>query len=304
MAINLASIRDLLLPGLMDVTGQYEQIEKQYDKIFKTHKSELALERSVTTRFLSLPQLKSEGAATPFDNNSGQRFVWNMEPVEVALGYSITRKAIADNLYKSQFKPTNLQMQNSFRQFKEIEAAAILNNATTYDSNLGGDGVALGSASHPYDGGTWGNRPATDADLNETSLLAGMTSIRRNFVDEAGLKVRARGRMAVVPPELEAVAIRLTKTELRPGTGNNDVNAILSLSGGLPDGYHVMDFLTNTRQWFIKTNIDGFIHLEREPYETDMWVDNLTDNLLVKGYERYGFFNNDPRCVYVNAPSS
>ena len=61
--------------------------------------------------FLGLPQLKAEGAATAFDNNAGERYIWNFVHQEVALGYSITRKAIDDNLYKAQFSPTNLKLQ-------------------------------------------------------------------------------------------------------------------------------------------------------------------------------------------------
>lgn len=35
-----------------------------------------------------------------------------------------------------------------------------------------------------------------------------------------------------------------------------------------------------------------------------MQVDFVTDNLLVKGYERFGFFYNDPRALYGAIPSS
>ena len=42
-----------------------------------------------------------------------------------------------------------------------------------------------------------------------------------------GGKVFARGRKLLVPPQLEPVAIRLTKTALRHGTADTDVNAIL-----------------------------------------------------------------------------
>jgi len=34
-----------------------------------------------------------------------------------------------------------------------------------------------------------------------------------------------------------------------------------------------------------------------------MWVDNVTDNLLVKGWERYSFSYNDPRALYGSTPS-
>lgn len=304
MAISLSQIRNELLPGLFDVRGSYDMIPRQWDKVFKTRKSNMAVERSTQMRFLGLPQLKAEGAATAFDNNAGERFVWNFEHQEVALGYAITRKAIDDNLYKSQFSPTNLKLQESFAQFKEIQGANILNTATTVISGIGGDGKALCATDHPYDGGTWANKFSTELDLNESSLLQGMINVRANFVNEAGLKVMARARRLIVPTNLEPMAIRLTKTELRPGTANNDVNAILSTSGGLPEGYTVMDFLTSNYAWFLGTNIDGLIHMNRINFEMDMWVDNITDNLLVKGYERYSFGYNDPRAIYGSFPTS
>lgn len=304
MSVNIAAIRDLLLPGLMAVTGKYRQIERQWSTVFKTHQSNMQLERTVQMRYMPMATLKFEGGPTSFDNNSGERFVWNMEPVEAGLGYSITRKAIDDNLYQSAFMPTNLGLNKSFSEFWEVEAAAIFNNATTYDANQGGDGVALLSTAHPYDLGTWANTPTVQQDLNEASLLVAQKSIRKNFVDEAGLKVRARAQMLCIPVDLEDVAIRLTQTELRPGTGNNDVNAITRMSGGIPKGYKVFDYFTSARAWFLKSDIEGLIHLQRVAYETDMFCDFVTDNLLVKGYERGGFFFNDPRAIFGNVPTS
>lgn len=304
MPVALSAIKNELLPGLFDVRGQYDQIPKQWDKVFKVKKSDMAVETSTQMRFLALPQFKSEGGATAMDNNSGQRFAWNFVHQEIGLGYAITRKAVDDNLYKSQFNPTNLGLQRSFAQFKEIQCANILNNATTYDSNVGGDGVELCSTAHPYDGGTWANRPSTDLDLNEASLLQLQTSIPQNFVDEAGLRMLAQARRLVVPQALEPVAIRLTKTELRPGTANNDVNAIVATAGGLPDGYVVLNYLTSSLFWYVTTNIEGLILMERKPFEMDMQVDFITDNLLVKGYERYVAGYNDPRACYGSFPTS
>jgi len=304
MAVSLSQIKSELLPGLFDVRGSYDMIPRQWDKVFTTHKSNMALERSSQMRFLGLPQLKAEGGATSFDNNAGERFVFNFEHQEVALGYAITRKAIDDNLYKAQFNPTNLKLQESFAQFKEIQGANILNTATTYNANIGGDGQPLCSTSHPYDGGVWANRFSTDLDLNESSLLQAMINIRTGFYNEAGLRILSRGRRLVVPPALEPQAIRLTKTELRPGTANNDVNAVLTTAGGLPEGYIVLDFLTSQYAWFLSTNIEGLVHMLRVPYEMDMQVDFITDNLLVKAYERYSFGYNDPRAIYGSFPTS
>ena len=304
MAINLSQIRDLLLPGLRGVEGKYEMVSSQYDKIFTKHESKMALERTAEMRYLGLAQLKTEGGQTAFDSNAGERFVWNQEHTEIALGYAITRKAIDDNLYKTQFMPSNLGLVESFQQTKEIYGANILNTATTYNSAVGGDGVALCSTAHPIDGGTVANTPTTQVDLNEATLLNAMIAIRANFKDQAGLKIFARGRKLIIPPQLEPVAIRLTKTELRPGTADNDVNAIMMTAGGLSEGYLVNDFLTSSYAWFLLTNIDGLAYMERIKFETDMQVDFVTDNLLVKGYERYSFGYYNWRAIYGSFPTS
>jgi hypothetical protein len=304
MAVNLSAIRDLLLPGLRGVEGKYEMIPSQYDKIFTKHNSKMALERTAEMKFLGLAQLKTEGGQTAFDNSAGERFIYNQEHTEIGLGYAITRKAIDDNLYKTQFAPSNLGLIESFQQTKEIYGSNVLNTATTYNASIGGDGVALCATNHPIDGGTVANRPAVDVDLNESTLLNAMISIRTNFKDQAGLKVFARGRKLIVPPALEPVAIRLTKTELRPGTADNDVNAIMMTAGGLPESYMVNDYLTSAYAWFLLTNIDGLSYMERVKFETDMQVDFVTDNLLVKGYERYSFGYYNWRSIYGSFPTS
>ncbi len=304
MTVNLAAIKDLLLPGLRGVEGKYQQIPMQWDKAFEKTKSNMALERTAEMRYLGVAALKTEGAAVQFDNNAAERYVYNQEHYEIGLGYAITRKAIDDNLYKTQFTPTNLGLNESFAQTKEIYGAAILNSATTYNAAVAGDGVALCSTAHPIDGTTIANRPTTDLDLNEAGLLNSMIAIRQNFKDMAGLKIFARGRKLIVPPTLEPVAIRLTKTELRPGTADNDVNAIHTTAGGLPEGYMVMDFLTSNFAWFLLTNIKGLVYMERTPYEMDMQVDFTTDNLLVKGYERYSFGYYNWRSLYGSFPTS
>jgi hypothetical protein len=303
MAVNLSAIKDLLLPGLRGVEGKYEMIPSQYDKIFTKHDSKMALERTAEMRYLGYAQLKTEGGQTAFDNNAGERYVYNQEHTEIGLGYAITRKAIDDNLYKTQFAPSNLGLIESFQQTKEIYGANVLNTATTYNSAVGGDGQALCSTAHPIDGGTVSNRATVDVDLNESTLLNAMIAIRTNFKDQAGLKVFARGRKLVIAPANEPVAIRLTKTELRPGTSDNDVNAIMMTAGGLPEGYMVNDFLTAAGPWFLLTNIDGLSYMERIKFETDMQVDFVTDNLLVKGYERYSFGYYNWRSIWGSFPS-
>lgn len=303
MAINLAQIKDLLTPGLMSLTGFYDSIPRQYDKVFTTTKSRMAQERNVEMALLATAKLKTEGAATEFDNDAGQRYVYNQEHREIGLGFAITRRAIDDNLYKSQFRPSVEALNESFAQTKEIYGASILNAATTYDASIGGDGKALCAIDHPIDGSTVANRPSIDVDLTESSLLQAMATVRA-FRNVRGLRIMARARQLIIPPALEPQAIRLLKTELRPGTADNDVNALKSAHGGLPEGYITMDYLTSSYAWFLKTNIKGLLHMSRIKYETKMSTDFVTDNLLTVGYERYSFGYKDWRSIYGAFPTS
>ena len=303
MAVNVAALYDLTRPGLRGIEGRYKMIPRQWPKVFKRGVSKMGVERTAVVRVLSLAQLKFEGAPTAMDNQAGTRFIYSHEMFEVGLGYAITRKAIADNLYEQQFPASNLDLQESFAQTEEVYTTNILNTATTYNANTGGDGVALLSTAHPIDQGTIANTPTTQQDLNEGSLLTSLTAIRTNFRDQANKKIFARGRRLLVPPALEWVAARLVHTPLRPDTANNDISA-LQATGSLPEKYEVLDFLTSSFSWFIQTTIDGLMFLEREPFEMSMEVDFITDNLLVKGYQRYFVGYSDPLCIYGQTPTS
>ena len=304
MPIALSSIRNLLLPGQWAITGMYDQLPAVRKQIFKERKSNMSLEQSTSMRYIATAFLKQEGQPSAADNASGQRFTYNQTHNELAVLFAITRKAIDDNLYKTEFGPAVMGLNEAFDRTNEAFAADVFNNAATYTSAISGDGVAFASTAHPVDGGTFSNLASPAADLNETSLLNAQVAINANFRDNANQRMNAKPKRLIVPPQLEPVAIRLLKTELRPGTAMNDVNAILSTQGGIPDGYTVWNYLTSQFAWFLQTNQDGLVYMNRIPYETDMSVEFSTDNLLVKGYQRNSYNYNEPRCVYVSNPSS
>ncbi|QPF87048.1 hypothetical protein IC762_12425 [Bradyrhizobium genosp. L] len=304
MPIALSSIRNLLLPGLWAVTGKYDQLPAVRKQVFKERKSNMALEQSTSMRYIAQAYIKQEGAPTQADNASGQRYTYNQTHNELAVLFAITRKAIDDNLYKTEFGPAVMGLNEAFDRTNEAFAADVFNSATTYQNAIGGDGVALLSTAHPVDGGTFSNLASPAASLNETSLLNAQVAINANFRDNANQRMNAKPRRLVIPPQLEPVAIRLLKTELRPGTANNDVNAILSTQGGIPDGYLVWNYLTSQFAWYLQTNQDGLVYMNRVPYETDMSVEFSTDNLLVKGYQRNSYSYNEPRALYGSNPTS
>jgi phage major head subunit gpT-like protein len=298
---NTAQIRNLLLPGVYNIPGKYNEHQKQYTEIFKTRKSKMALERAVAVRFVGLAREVGEGEATPYDNSPGQVYTYNFTHREIKLAYTITRKAIDDNLYSSQFDDQNLGLVRAFVQAKEIFAADVLNTGNVYNPSIGGDGVALFSAAHPVAGATISNY--STAELNEATLMNTMVQQKSGFRDYAGLRTNITPQKLLVPPQLEAVAARIVYAELRPGTANNDPNVLNRVAGGLKGGYAVNQYFTSQSSWFVKSDCEGLVHFERIPFETDIRSEFQTDNLQVKGYERYSFGFDDWRAVSGSFPT-
>jgi hypothetical protein len=300
MAITLASIYEMTLPGLRAIEGRYPGMKNEWGPMYAQGTSKMAVERTLENRYLPVASLRTEGGATTMDNQSGARWVFNHKHFEIALGYAITLRAIEDNLYETQFPASNLGLQESFSQTKDIYGADIFNRGNIYDPSVGGDGVALFSPNHPIDGGSFGKMPVTQVDLNEASLLTGLTAIKNNFRTQSGLRTPIMGNSLTVPLQLEWVGKRLLNADLRPGTSDNDPNVI---KGTLPGGLHVWRYLTNPKAWFIRTDYkDGLIYLQRAPYEMSTDVDFATDNLLVKARERYFFGEANPRGVWGSFP--
>ncbi len=297
--ITTGQIRDLLLPGLSKIFGEYAQFPRQWSEIFDKSTSEMAVERDVEMKMTGLAQLRQEGAATHMDS-MGERYQSVYRHIQVALGFVITRNAIRDNLYKRQFNPSAKALRNSIAQTEEVYGASVFNNAT--DAAFpGGDGVPLLSTAHPIDTGTVANTPTVAAQLNETSLSDGLVAIRR-FRDAAGLRAMIAPGKLIIAPENQWVAERLLASQLRPGTGDNDINALKS-RGALPGGFVINDFLSNPNAWFIKTKLeDSLRYFERDALESDMFVDFSTDNLMVKATKRFSFGWSNWRGVYGSSP--
>jgi hypothetical protein len=298
MAINLNAIRSLLRPGLDVVFGDYATIPTQWKELFEQKKSDMAYEVDIEFQKFGLARSRNEGEATSYDETSeGPQFVYRH--VGFSNGFIVTKYALEDNLYKSQFNPNAEDLKRSMAQTKEVVGASVLNNAT--DSNyLGGDGVSLLSTAHPLgNGATLANTPSTQAELNETSLGEGGVTIRR-FKDRAGLRVMARARKLVVTPENQYVAERLLRTSQRVGTSDNDVNAVRDVLGLT---YVVNDFITNTKAWFLLTDVkNGLKMYQRTPIEVTMQTDFDTDSLKTKAHERYSMGWSNFRGLYGSMP--
>jgi hypothetical protein len=297
MAISRAQLLKELLPGLNALFGlEYARYGEEHKEIYETETSERSFEEETKLSGFSAAPVKAEGAAIAYDN-AQEAFTARYNHETIALGFSITEEAIEDNLYDSLSARYTKGLARAMSYTKQVKGASVLNNGFSA-AYPGGDGVSLFSAAHPLvNGDTNSNRPATAADLNETSLENAVIQIAA-WTDERGLLIAAKPKKLIIPPALQFVATRLLETSLRVGTTDNDINAIKN-NGSIPDGYTINHFLTDTNAWFLTTDVpNGLKHFVRTPLANSMDGDFDTGNVRYKARERYSFGWSDPLGVY------
>jgi len=304
MAISRAQLLKELLPGLNALFGlEYERYGEQHKEIYETESSERSFEEETKLSGFSAAPVKNEGSAIAYDN-AQEAWTARYNHETIALGFSITEEAVEDNLYDSLSARYTKGLARAMAYTKQTKAAAVLNNGFSAGVYAGGDGVALFSTAHPLiSGGTNSNRPATAADLNETSLESAVIQIAA-WTDERGLLIAAKPRKLVIPPALQFTATRLLETSLRVSTADNDINALKN-NGSIPEGYCINNYLTDTNAWFLTTDVpNGMKHFVRTALSNSMDGDFDTGNVRYKSRERYSFGFSDPLGMFGSPGAS
>jgi len=302
MAISRAQLLKELLPGLNALFGlEYARYGEEHKEIYETESSDRSFEEETKLAGFAAAPLKNEGAAIAYDN-AQEAFTARYNHVTIALGFSLTEEAVEDNLYDSLSARYTKALARSMANTKQVRAANVLNNGFNA-AFLGGDGVSLFAAHPTVQGGVNNNQPAVGVDLSEAALEAAVIQIAA-WTDERGLLIAAKPRRLVIPPALQFVATRLLDTQLRPGTADNDINAMRT-NGSIPDGYSVNHFLTDANAFFLTTDVpNGMKHFERTPLTTSMDGDFDTGNVRYKARERYSFGWSDPLGVWGSPGST
>ena len=297
MTISRSQLLKELLPGLNALFGlEYAKYGEQHKEIYEIESSDRAFEEETKLSGFGAAPVKTEGAAIRYDD-AQEAWTARYTHETIAMGFAITAEAIEDNLYDSLSSRYTKALARAMAYTKQVKGAAVLNNGFAAGVTYG-DGKSLFATDHPLTGGgVNANRPSAGVDLNETSLEAAIVQIQQ-WKDERGLLIAAKPMKMIVPPALQFVAERLMKTQLRVGTSDNDISAIVSM-GVVPQGYTVNNFLTDSNAWFLKTDVNnGLKHFVRAPMTTGMDNDFETSNSKFKARERYSFGVSDPLGVW------
>jgi len=294
--INSGSFAKALWPGVNAWYGkEYAEYPVEYTQLFDTFTSSKAFEEDVGVSSFGLAVQKSEGAPVSYDSER-QAFITRYQHAVYALGFIVTKEAFDDDQYDVVGQRKAQGLAFSMRQTKEIIGANVYNRAFN-GSYTGGDGSTLLSTSHAnIKGGTWSNRPATDADLSEAALEQACIDIA-GFTTDAGMLIAIRPESLIIPRQLMFEAKRILSTDGRVGTDANDLNAIKTL-GSIPK-IVTNHYLTDTDAWFIRTNAkNGMKYFERKADSFDMDNDWDTENAKFKATGRYSCGWSDPRQIY------
>ena len=298
--ITTASHPKALWPGVKAWWGQvYDEHPVEYTDLFDTDSSTQNYEDDVQLSGFGLVPVKGEAAGTTYDSET-QGFTTRFTHVAYAMGYIVTKEELDDNLYEKISRNRAAALALSFRQTKENIGANIYNRAFTA-GYVGGDGVTLGSTAHPNtNGGTFANRPSTDADLSEASLEDAVIAIM-GMSNDRGLLISVMPNTLHIARQEVFNAQRILNSTYQPGNGNNDINVIKS-GNYIPGGFKVNHYFTAPHAWFIRNTIPGktgMKYYERAAVSFDQDNDFDTMNVKAKGYERYSFGWSDPRAVWA-----
>lgn len=294
--INSSSFAKALWPGINTWYGkEYAEYPVEHSKLFEFNKSRKQFEEDVGISSFGLAAVKAEGAPIQYDSER-QSFVTRYNHVVYALGFIITREIYEDDQYDVVGQRKAQGLAFSMRQTKEIVGANVYNRAFTA-GYVGGDGVVLLSNAHPnFAGGTQSNILATAADISEAALEQATIDISK-WTNDRGLRIAVRPKSLVIPQDQMFEASRILKTEGRPGTDNNDLNALKTM-GAIPE-IIVNHYFTDTDAWFIRTDVkNGMKYFERRGDEFGMDEDFDTENAKYKATARYSFGWTDWRGLY------
>jgi hypothetical protein len=308
MAINRASISKELLPGLNAIFGiEYGDVDNEHEPLYEIEKSDRAFEEEVLFTGFGTAPVKGEGAAVQYDD-AQEGYTARYTAETVALAFAITEEAMEDNLYDTFAKLRARGLARAMANTKQVKAADVFNNGFS-TSYLGGDGVALFSASHPTVGD--GNQSNTlgATDLSEASLETALITISKTQ-DDRGILIGAQAESLHIPSDLAFTADQILNSQMttiigvNPTTSTNGAtnqNAINSVrnQGLVPGGFFVNRRFTDTNAWYIKTDVpNGTKMFVRAPLSTKMEPDFDTGNLRYKARERYSFGWSDWRGFY------
>lgn len=250
MSMMRSQFQRHLFPGLYKlIFNSYREKPLQYTQLFRVDKSDAAFEEMRTVAGLGLfvrtPE-NVEFAQDRFYDGFPKRFQHD----DWTLGIGFSHQFLRD-IKTRVARERSTDLGRSGRSTQEEVIAAMLNLGFS-GAQLGPDGVALFSASHPnVRGGVQSNIISPVSTLSVTSFRLMLTMFRRFFDDTGVRRINLDPAFLVVPAELEFQAKEIVKSMGRPDTANRADNVTRNAVE-----VFVYDYLTDTNNFFMVSQKD------------------------------------------------
>lgn len=317
--------------GIINVPGMKGQFDKQIDKMIlegytKYPREYPKLAKTMTNqpgRQYTEAQITGLGAVREMADGAGVEFdtiaegnkhsIWYRQ---FGLGFQVTQQTLEDELHGMVMKAaSNLGEQHAFRT--DLDFMTMFAYGDTSSVVTSWDGKAPFADNHVTlkSGDTINNIGSND--LSETTLQAAFDYFYSDLVSEEGLPIDVNPNMLLVSSKNRWTAMRLMNqitgvTVLdavgnTTGVQNDNDNVVNPKNGYLNAPYSVMTSRILSRLLAIK-NEDAWFLLDSKKIQTlllwkrqftrKQFVDDMTDNVVVKGTMRYGVGVMDYKPMY------
>jgi len=285
MAATRPAFADTLAPELAEVFfDRYEVEPEMMPSIFKVKTSDRDREvESAVSGFSLLIQTAELGPLDYEDPNQMYRTTYTH--LKYTKGFKVSQELWEDDQH-NVIRAMPEALGKAAKRTQEYYAASVFNNGFTAANTSYGDAKPLFSTLHPRaDGGTaQSNASSTGLTLTETNLETQRTSFRK-FLDDKGMRFMSVPSCILVPVDLEKTAQILTKSQMRPGTTNNDINVYANMFD-----IKVWEYITSTTAWFLldmRNHLLTWYWRIRPEFKQDTGFDS--DAALYKTRVRFSF---------------
>ena len=252
---------------------EYTRRTPEYEMLFKTenHNEQFLKEGDMAT--LGTLEAVAEGQGGNIDafkqgNSKTQYFT------EYKLNAQITEATQEDDLF-SKFSKIPGEMAKSASETVEYLFWDLINSNT----DLGLDGKVLFASDHPYV--NYGANTQSNTATNSFSYSALQTAIEHfhSLKNERGLPLAMYPNHLVIPYQLQWLAEEIlgNGAEMKPGTADNDINAIKSL---YDIKYSISHYLTSSTGWTLYSPDHDLRWIWRRSISDKSWDDDQTGNKI------------------------
>lgn len=274
-----------------------------------------------------------QGSGSPVRRRPGQQIAEVTDgegfTVRMAIKRYAKKLAIPDELVESMdaagignyVRQNTANWGRSFATMKEELAAGLFNkgrlnagDATYFDQTWPGeadpnpkviyDGESFFGDAHVNKAGTTYSNVLDSTALSATAFDSAMTLLTStNAKDEKDNKIDMPATHLLVPPALRATAMKILKSELQPGTAQNDANPYFGAVEPI-----VWRYLTSSTPWFLgsagpQAGSRGVIYYDEGEPDFRTWYDENRRSWMVSSEIAVGYAVADFR-AWVNGNGS